>query len=300
MPVTYGDDGSVTQSTPSEYAASQRSKERERESRYEQQRSNFFNGIFGGGGSGGGGSSGGNRDLSRTRPQMRPATLKPTTIAAPTDDDFKNLDYSNVPYYQSDKRMRPPVQDNQTYRDRLRNFGSAMETDLRLGLGGLRNGVVGFADAIEDLGFGRFRGEDGQPAGVHPKIVEAYENFQKRSRKTFDDAEAASMGDGDDNNFYGNYDPCPEGYRTDPVTGMCVPVMGMSYETAPAAPAQYQGNFVDSPFPDLASSGPASMPFAAPMNYTQAMNYTSPTIAPSSMAAQGMGIAGIPMTPILG
>jgi hypothetical protein len=76
--------------------------------------------------------------------------------------------------------------------------------------------------------------------------------------------------------------------------------MGMSYETAPAAPAQYQGNFVDSPFPDLASSGPARMPFAAPMNYTQAMNYTSPTIAPSSMAAQGMGIAGIPMTPILG
>ena len=303
MPLTVGSNGKVsegTYSSPSDYAASQRSKERERESRYEQQRSNFFNGIFGGGGSGGGGSSGGNRDLSRTRPQMRPATLKPTTIAAPTDDDFKNLDYSNVPYYQSDKRMRPPVQDNQTYRDRLRNFGSAMETDLRLGLGGLRNGVVGFADAIEDLGFGRFRGEDGQPAGVHPKIVQAYENFQKRSRKTFDDAEAASMGDGDDNNFYGNYDPCPEGYRTDPVTGMCVPVMGMSYETAPAAPAQYQGNFVDSPFPDLASSGPASMPFAAPMNYTQAMNYTSPTIAPSSMAAQGMGIAGIPMTPILG
>ena len=107
------------------------------------------------------------------------------------------------------------------------------------------------------------------------------------------------MGDGDDN-FYGNYDPCPEGYRTDPVTGMCVPVMGMPSASAPAAPAQYQGNFVDSPFPDLASSGPASMPFAAPMNYTQAMNYTSPNIAPSSMAAQGMGIAGIPMTPILG
>tara|TARA_R100000935_G_C2802538_1_gene151172 strand:- start:7 stop:732 length:726 start_codon:yes stop_codon:yes gene_type:complete len=241
---------------------------------------------------------------------MRPATLKPTTIPAPTDDDFKNLDYSNVPYYQSDKRMRPPgqtaqgpVQDNQTYRDRLRNFGSAMETDLRLGLGGLRNGVVGFADAVEDLGFGRFRGEDGQPAGVHPAIVQAYENFQKRSRKTFDDAEAASMGDGDDNNFYGNYDPCPEGYQTDPVTGMCVPVMGMSYNPASApasAPAQYQGNFVDSPFPDFASSAPTSMPFAAPMNYTQAMNYTPPNIVPSSMSAQGMGIAGIPMTPIMG
>ena len=300
MPLTLSSSGKVsegTQSTPSEYAASQRSKERERESRYEQQRSNFFNGIFGGGGSGGGGSSGGNRDLSRTRPQMRPATLKPTTIAAPTDDDFKNLDYSNVPYYQSDKRMRPPVQDNQTYRDRLRNFGSAMETDLRLGLGGLRNGVVGFADAIEDLGFGRFRGEDGQPAGVHPKIVEAYENFQKRSRKTFDDAEAASMGDGDDNNFYGNYDPCPEGYRTDPVTGMCVPVMGMSYETAPAAPAQYQGNFVASPFPDLAPRVPAAPMGRMPMaGYTQPIDYIRPTISPPTP----QGIAGIPMTPIIG
>ena len=300
MPLTLSSSGKVsegTQSTPSEYAASQRSKERERESRYEQQRSNFFNGIFGGGGSGGGGSSGGNRDLSRTRPQMRPATLKPTTIAAPTDDDFKNLDYSNVPYYQSDKRMRPPVQDNQTYRDRLRNFGSAMETDLRLGLGGLRNGVVGFADAIEDLGYGRFRGEDGQPAGVHPAIVQAYENFQKRSSKTAEDAEAASMGDGDDNNFYSNYDPCPEGYRTDPVTGMCVPVMGMSYETAPAAPAQYQGNFVASPFPDLAPRVPAAPMGRMPMaGYTQPIDYIRPTISPPTP----QGIAGIPMTPIIG
>ena len=308
MPVTYGDDGSVTQSTPSEYAASQRSKERERESRYEQQRSNFFSGIFGGGQ----GSQPGGPDVGpprgMTRPLLRPASLDRPTIAPPVAPEDKDLSFDLVPYYQSDKRMRPPgqtaqgpVQDNQTYRDRLRNFGSAMETDLRLGLGGLRNGVVGFADAIEDLGFGRFRGEDGQPAGVHPKIVEAYENFQKRSRKTFDDAEAASMGDGDDNNFYGNYDPCPEGYRTDPVTGMCVPVMGMSYETAPAAPAQYQGNFVDSPFPDRAPRGPALPMGGLPMSgYTQAMNYTSPTIAPSSMAAQGMGIAGIPMTPILG
>ena len=309
MPVTYSN-GTVTQSSPSDYAASQRSKERERESRYEQQRSNFFNGIFGGGGSGGGGSSGGNRDLSRTRPVLRgqQQPFTPSREAPPVAPEDKDLSFDLVPYYQSDKRMRPPgqtaqgpVQDNQTYRDRLRNFGSAMETDLRLGLGGLRNGVVGFADAIEDLGFGRFRGEDGQPAGVHPAIVQAYENFQTRSRKTAEDADKASMGDGDDNNFYGNYDPCPEGYRTDPVTGMCVPVMGMSYETAPAAPAQYQGNFVDSPFPDLAPRGPVLPMGGLPMSgYTQAMNYTSPNIAPSSMAAQGMGIAGIPMTPILG
>ena len=302
MPVTYGDDGSVTQSTPSEYAASQRSKERERESRYEQQRSNFFSGIFGGGG-GGQGSQPGGPDVGpprgMTRPVMRPATLKPTTIAAPTEDDFKNLDYSNVPYY-SGPNFKPPTPAKErgfnNFKETYKNLPSSMATDLRLGIGSL-SGPEGFTDALESLGFGTLRNEDG---GISDEAALAYANFQQASRDSQKRQETESMGDGDDNNFYGNYDPCPEGYRTDPVTGMCVPVMGMSYETAPAAPAQYQGNFVDSPFPDLASSGPARMPFVAPMNYTQAMNYTSPTIAPSSMAAQGMGIAGIPMTPILG
>ena len=291
MPLTIGSSGKVSEGTyskPSDYASSQRSKEREREDRYEQQRRNFFNGIFGGGGSGGGGSSGGNRDLSRTRPQMRPATLARPTIAAPTDDDFKNLDYSNVPYHQSDKRMRPP-QDNQTYKDRLRNFGSSMATDLKLGLGSL-SGPEGFTKALEGLGFGTFRNDDGSPSA---EAMQAYTNFRTRSGKTADDAEAASMGDGDD--FYGNYDPCPEGYRTDPVTGMCVPVMGVAYDTAPSAPAQYQGNFVGDPFPDTAPRGPA-LPMGMPMaGYTQPMDFTSPTISPPTP----QGIAGIPLTPIM-
>ena len=303
MPLTIGSSGKVSEGTyskPSDYASSQRSKEREREDRYEQQRSNFFSGIFGGG-RGGQGSQPGGPDVGpprgMTRPRLRPASLGRSKEAPPVAPEDKDVIFDNVPYYQSDKRMRPPVQDNQTYRDRLRDFGgSAMETDLRLGLGGLRNGVVGFADAIEDLGFGRFRGEDGQPAGVHPAIVQAYENFQTRSRKTAEDADKASMGDGDDNNFYGNYDPCPEGYRTDPVTGMCVPVMGVAYDTAPSAPAQYQGNFVGDPFPTIASGGGMTSPVVPSMDYTQPMNFTSPTISPPTP----QGIAGIPLTPIMG
>jgi len=291
MPLTIGSSGKVSEGTyskPSDYASSQRSKEREREDRYEQQRRNFFSGIFGGGGSGGGGSSGGNRDLSRTRPQMRPATLARPTIKAPTDADFKNLDYSDVPYYQSDKRMRPP-QDNQTYKDRLRNFGSSMATDLKLGLGSL-SGPEGFTKALEGLGYGTFRNDDGSPSA---EAMQAYTNFRTRSGKTAEEAE--SMGDGDD--FYGNYDPCPEGYRTDPVTGMCVPVMGVAYETAPAAPAQYQGNFVGDPFPDLAPRVPAAPMGRMPMaGYTQPIDYVRPTISPPTP----QGIAGIPMTPIIG
>ena len=180
-------------------------------------------------------------------------------------------------------------EDPKGFMDTFKNLRPSMATDVKLGLGSL-SGLDGFRDALEGMG---------HEGLTDSQVQMVFNNFQQASRDSRDRQEAESMGDGDDN-FYGNYDPCPEGYRTDPVTGMCVPVMGMSYETAPAAPAQYQGNFVDSPFPDLASSGPARMPFAAPMNYTQAMNYTSPTIAPSSMAAQGMGIAGIPMTPILG
>ena len=334
MPVTYSN-GTVTQSSPSDYAASQRSKERERESRYEQQRSNFFSGIFGGGQ----GSQPGGPDVrapsGMTRPKMRPKTITVPSGGGGGDDnggkrtipfaDYKpvtfqqaglkipkasELNYDNVPYY-SGPNIRPK---NMVFKDGVyvpdptkkpgladflrggKEMPRAMATDLRLGLGSL-SGIDGFTDALEGLGFGRLRDpETGKPSS---EAMQAYTNFTKASETTAGNAEAASMGDGDDN-FYGNYDPCPEGYRTDPVTGMCVPVMGVAYETAPAAPAQYQGNFVDSPFPDLAGSGPASTPFAAPMNYTQAMNYTSPNIAPSSMAAQGMGIAGIPMTPILG
>ena len=206
-----------------------------------------------------------------------------------TTPEARSKFFSDVPYY-SGKSISPPDPKRkrglQDFRDSYKNLYPSMAKDLTLGLGSLK-GPEGFGDALSKM-----YGED-LPQDV---IDQAFKNFRQTSRDTKD---AAPASDGDDN-FYGNYDPCPEGYRTDPVTGMCVPVMGMPSASAPAAPAQYQGNFVDSPFPDLAGSGPASTPFAAPMNYTQAMNYTSPNIAPSSMAAQGMGIAGIPMTPILG
>jgi len=308
MPLTIGSSGKVSEGTyskPSDYASSQRSKEREREDRYEQQRRNFFSGIFGGGGSGGGGSSGGNRDLSRTRPQMRPATLARPTIKAPTDADFKNLDYSNVPYF-SGPNIRPK---NMVFKDgvyvpdptkkpgladflRMRSeMPKSMATDLKLGLGSL-SGPEGFTKALEGLGYGTFRNDDGSPSA---EAMQAYTNFQDASENTADNAAAASTGDGDD--FYGNYDPCPEGYRTDPVTGMCVPVMGVAYETAPAAPAQYQGNFVGSPFPDLAPRVPAAPMGRMPMaGYTQPIDYVRPTISPPTP----QGIAGIPMTPIIG
>ena len=316
MPLTIGSSGKVsegTYSSPSDYASSQRSKERERESRYEQQRSNFFSGIFGGGQ----GSQPGGPDVGPPRGMTRPVVrgqqqpFTPSREAPPVAPEAKDLIFDNVPYY-SGPNIRPK---NMVFKDGVvyvpdptnkpgladfmrtrKELPKSMATDFRLGLGSL-SGPEGFTDALESLGFGTLRNEDG---GISDEAALAYANFQQASRDSQKRQETESMGDGDDNNFYGNYDPCPEGYRTDPVTGMCVPVMGMSYETAPAAPAQYQGNFVDSPFPDLAGSGPASMPFAAPMNYTQPMNYTSPNIAPSSMAAQGMGIAGIPMTPILG
>lgn len=292
MPLTIGSSGKVsegTYSSPSDYASSQRSKEREREDRYEQQRSNFFSGIFGGGGSGGGGSSGGSRDLSRTRPRMRPATLKPTTIAAPTDDDFKNLDYSNVPYFGGPNISPPTPAKNRgfkNFKETFRNIPSSMATDLKLGLGSL-SGPEGFTKALEGLGFGTFRNDDGSPSA---EAMQAYTNFQDASRDSRDRQEAESMGDGDD--FYGNYDPCPEGYRTDPVTGMCVPVMGVAYDTAPS---QYQGNFVGDPFPTIASGGGMTSPVVPSMDYTQPMDFTSPTISPPTP----QGIAGIPLTPIM-
>ena len=235
-------------------------------------------------------------DLSRRQQQYLDANpIEPPKASelifdsTPFGKSEKARFFSDVPYY-SGQSLRPPDPNRkpglQDFMNSYKNLYPSMAKDLTLGLGSLR-GPEGFGDALSKM-----YGEE-LPQDV---IDQAFKNFRQTSRDSQKRQEAESMGDGDDN-FYGNYDPCPEGYRTDPVTGMCVPVMGMP---SASAPAQYQGNFVDSPFPDLASSGPARMPFVAPMNYTQAMNYTSPTIAPSSMAAQGMGIAGIPMTPILG
>jgi len=273
-----------------------------------------------------------------TRPKMRPGTLASQYATGDSDGEVERrraaadfaartpvtfqqaglnipeaseLNYDNVPYF-SGPNIRPK---NMVFKDGVyvpdptnkpgladflrggKEMPKSLATDLRLGIGSL-SGPQGFADALESLGFGTFRNDDGS---ISDEALGAYANFQDASRDSRDRQEEESMGDGDDNNFYGNYDPCPEGYRTDSVTGMCVPVMSMPFASAPAAPAQYQGNFVDSPFPDLAPRGPVLPMGGLPMSgYTQAMNYTSPNIAPSSMAAQGMGIAGIPMTPILG
>jgi len=230
-----------------------------------------------------------------------PVTFEQAGLSVPTASELlfetpeaRSKFFSDVPYH-SGPSIRPPDPNRksglQDFRDSYKSLYPSMATDLKLGLGSLRSPEA-FGDALSKM-----YGEE-LPQDV---IDQALKNFTDASDATDKANSSGNSSDGDDNNFYGNYDPCPEGYRTDPVTGMCVPVMGMSYETAPAAPAQYQGNFVDSPFPDLAPRGPALPMGGLPMSgYTQAMNYTPPTIAPSSMAAQGMGIAGIPMTPILG
>ena len=299
--------------------------------------SDFFSGIFGGNrdydsdnpGRGGG-------PKKSLRPRLRPGSYNPTgpsrsessgdsdgdiarrraaaefaargekqraapRVVAPTASELlfetpeaRSKFFSDVPYH-SGPSIRPPDPNRksglQDFRDSYKSLYPSMATDLKLGLGSLRSPEA-FGDALSKM-----YGEE-LPQDV---IDQALKNFTDASDATDKANSSGNSSDGDDNNFYGNYDPCPEGYRTDPVTGMCVPVMSMPFASAPAAPAQYQGNFVDSPFPDLAPRGPVLPMGGLPMSgYTQAMNYTSPNIAPSSMAAQGMGIAGIPMTPILG
>jgi hypothetical protein len=242
------------------------------------------------------GSGGPTRSL---RPKLRPKTI---TVPSGGDDggtrtipfaDYKPTP-TNVPYFGGPNISPPtPAKERgfQNFKETFKNIPSSIATDLRLGIGSL-SGPEGFTDALESLGFGTFRNKDG---GISDEAALAYANFQQASRDSRDRQDAESMGDGDDN-FYGNYDPCPEGYRTDPVTGMCVPVMGVAYDTAPSAPAQYQGNFVGDPFPDTAPRGPA-LPMGMPMaGYTQPMNFTSPTITPPTP----QGIAGIPLTPIMG
>ena len=239
--------------------------------------------------------SGGPKRSEVVRPKLRPKTI---TVPSGGDDggtrtipfaDYKPTP-TNVPYFCGPNISPPtPAKDRgfQNFKETFRNIPSSMATDLKLGLGSL-SGPQGCTDALESLGFGTFRDENGD---ISDEAALAYANFQQASRDSRGRQEAASTGDGDDN-FYGNYDPCPEGYRTDPVTGMCVPVMGVAYETAPA---QYQGNFVGDPFPTIASGGGMTSPVVPSMDYTQPMNFTSPTITPPTP----QGIAGIPLTPIM-
>tara|TARA_R100000900_G_scaffold15612_1_gene13832 strand:- start:4539 stop:5396 length:858 start_codon:yes stop_codon:yes gene_type:complete len=242
--------------------------------------------------------SGGPKRSEVVRPKLRPKTI---TVPSGGDDggtrtipfaDYKPTP-TNVPYFGGPNISPPtPAKERgfQNFKETFKNIPSSIATDLRLGIGSL-SGPEGFTDALESLGFGTFRNKDG---GISDEAALAYANFQQASRDSRDRQEEESMGDGDDD-FYGNYDPCPEGYRTDPVTGMCVPVMGVAYDTAPSAPAQYQGNFVGDPFPTIASGGGMTSPVVPSMDYTQPMDFTSPTITPPTP----QGIAGIPLTPIM-
>jgi len=239
--------------------------------------------------------SGGPKRSEVVRPKLRPKTI---TVPSGGDDggtrtipfaDYKPTP-TNVPYFGGPNISPPtPAKERgfQNFKETFKNIPSSIATDLRLGIGSL-SGPEGFTDALESLGFGTFRNKDG---GISDEAALAYANFQQASRDSRDRQEEESMGDGDDD-FYGNYDPCPEGYRTDPVTGMCVPVMGVAYDTAPA---QYQGNFVGDPFPTIASGGGMTSPVVPSMDYTQPMDFTSPTITPPTP----QGIAGIPLTPIM-
>ena len=245
-----------------------------------------------------------------TRPKMRPSEYTvpsgddngdTRTIpfadanpgAGPTAPKAGQLNYDNVPYF-SGPRIRPG---NLVFKDgmyvptteklgliesymRLRSeIPKGIATDLRLGLGSLR-GPEGFTDALEAMDYGTFRNDDGSPSA---EALGAYANFQDASKATRD-AATASIGDDYNRAFF---DPCPEGYQTDPVTGMCVPVMGADPEP-----------IVPTPFPDLPGGGGGGMtsPVLPLMDYTQPMNYTAPRISPPVP----QGIAGIPRTPIIG
>ena len=199
-------------------------------------------------------------------------------MAAPEDynDPQNPVDLSSVPYFSGPSvRKYDP---NQGIFDFLKNvmFDSKKDalTDLRLGIGSLTGGgeLPGFKNALESMGF----------AGLPEKAYEtAFKNYTDRTDKT----EAAMKGQETDDYspLMDSFDPCPEGYQTDPVTGMCVPVMGAEPEPIP--------------FPDLLGGGGGmTSPVLPLMDYTQPIDYTAPRISPPVP----QGIAGIPRTPIIG
>jgi len=147
-------------------------------------------------------------------------------------------------------------------------------TDLRLGIGSLSGtSLPGFQKTMESMGY----------AGLPKEAYQtAFDNFNERTKKT-QEAVSGSMGDDYDRAFV---DPCPEGYQTDSVTGMCVPVMDVTPEP-----------IVPTPFPDLPGGGGGGMtsPVLPLMDYTQSIDYTAPRISPPVP----QGIAGIPITPIM-
>ena len=148
-------------------------------------------------------------------------------------------------------------------------------TDLRLGIGSLTGGddLPGFQKTMESMGY----------AGLPEEAYQtAFDNYTDRTTMTKDTINRPDTGP--DSPLMDSFDPCPEGYQTDPVTGMCVPVMGADPEPIP--------------FPDLPGGGGGGMtsPVLPLMDYTQPINYTAPRISPPVP----QGIAGIPRSPIIG
>ena len=195
------------------------------------------------------------------------------------NDPQNPADLSGVPYF-SGPRVRK--YDPQGPFDFLKNvmFDSKKDalTDLRLGIGSLSGtSLPGFQKTMESMGY----------AGLPKEAYQtAFDNFQDRTDMT-QEALSGSMGDDydPDSPLMDFVDPCPEGYQTDPVTGMCVPVMGADPEPIP--------------FPDLPGGGGGggmTSPVLPLMDYTQPINYTAPRIS----APVPQGIAGIPRTPIIG
>ena len=146
-------------------------------------------------------------------------------------------------------------------------------TDLRLGIGSLSGtSLPGFKKTMESMGY----------AGLEDEAYQtAFDNFKKRTDMTNE----AMKGQETDDYDRAFVDPCPEGYQTDSVTGMCVPVMDVTPEP-----------IVPTPFPDLPGGGGGmTSPVLPLMDYTQPMDYTAPRISPPVP----QGIAGIPITPIM-
>ena len=246
-----------------------------------------------------GGSSNKSVGTSSLRPQLRPDDFKKQFEKAQKDfqgsdgggsDDYKRMmdapaDYNDpqnlallddVPYF-SGPRVRK--YDPQGPFDFLKNvmFDSKKDalTDLRLGIGSLTGGgLPGFQKTMESMGY----------AGLPKEAYQtAFDNFNERTKMT-KAAMKGQEGNDPDSPLMDSFDPCPEGYQTDPVTGMCVPVMGADPEPIP--------------FPDLPGGGGGGMtsPVLPLMDYTQPINYTAPRISPPVP----QGIAGIPRSPIIG
>jgi len=251
----------------------------------------------------GGGDNGGGGTRTIPFADYKPVTFQQAGLKIPKASE---LNYDNVPYY-SGPNIRPKnmvfnpatLDSPAMYLPNTKTPGllenlirmrsempRAMATDLRLGLGSL-GGIEGFTDALEGMGYGRLRDDDGNPS---PEALGAYKNFQDASKDTANNL--ADLGGGQ-----GDSDGCPPGYEMDYVTNMCVPsqrtaavpmantgLMGPQAAASAPAPAM-------TPFPETNPLTSGTYTPFTPLQYTQPLAYTAPTIEPE-------GIAGIPTAPI--